>query len=153
MQIQLASPSEAPAISALISALAPFCTLSPDGAGAEGFFDSISPEAIAGYIGAPNFRYRSAWVDGQLAAVVAMRDNTHLYHLFVAAPFHRRGIARQLWELARREAVERGNPGRFTVNSTVFAVPMYESFGFRCAGARQEANGIAFVPMERVEGA
>ena len=147
MQIRLATVDDAPAISRLICELSPFCTLHPDGRGAELFFQSVSPAAIASYIDAPNFRYRTATIDGVLAAVVAMRDNSHLYHLFVAAPFQRRGHARTLWELVRDEAHARGNPGVFTVNSSIFAVPMYESFGFRSAGERQAVNGLAFLPM------
>lgn len=147
MQIRLATVGDAPAISRLINELAPFCTLHPDGRGAEGFFESISPPAIAGYVAAPNYRYRTASIDGALAAVVAMRDNSHLFHLFVATAFQRRGHARALWELVRDEAIGQGNPGRFTVNSSMFAVPMYESFGFRAAGERQEMNGLAFLPM------
>lgn len=148
MDIRLATRDDAPAISQLIRELALFCTIDPAGRGADGFLESISPAAIAGYIDAPSYRYRIATVDGEMAAVAAMRDNSHVFHLFVAPPFHRRGYARVLWELVRDEALARGNPGRFTVNSTLFAVPVYESFGFRRSGEQEQGNGIAWVPMK-----
>jgi hypothetical protein len=45
-------------------------------------------------------------------------------------------------------ALRAGNPGVFTVNSSVVAVPVYERFGFVMAGARVEKNGGRYVPMK-----
>lgn len=44
-------------------------------------------------------------------------------------------------------AVCEANPGYFTVNSTPYAQPVYERFGFVATGPRVETKGIAFVPM------
>ncbi len=148
MNIRAATANDAEAISALIRSVAHFFTLRPDGAGAEDFLKTISPDAIEGYINAPHFRCHVGFISDQLAGVVAIRDNKHLYHLFVVPPFQRRGFAKQLWEFAKAEAISLGNPGAFTVNSTPYAVPVYASFGFIQIGARVEANGIAFVPMK-----
>jgi predicted GNAT family N-acyltransferase len=61
---------------------------------------------------------------------------------------HGQGIASTLWDIAKEAAASDGNTGRFTVNSSVNAVPIYERFGFVATGAVQVQNGIAFVPME-----
>ncbi|HEX9880383.1 MAG TPA: GNAT family N-acetyltransferase [Candidatus Binatia bacterium] len=146
--IRKALPSDAAQISALISGLAHYFTLEPGGKGAGQFLASVSVGAIARYISSPAFNYLAAFVGDRLAGVVAVREGRHLFHLFVAPEFHRRGIARTLWRRARADALSERSPGVFTVNSTPFAVPVYERFGFRATGSRTEANGIAFVPME-----
>jgi GNAT superfamily N-acetyltransferase len=148
MDIRPATPNDSLAISALIRSMVHRFTLHPEGIGAEDFLKTISPQGIEGCITAPNFLYLAGFIEGELAGVMAIRDNDHLYHLFVAPLFQRRGIAKALWNFARSQAIQRGNPGEFTVNSTPFAVPVYESFGFAATGHRVEAMGIAFVPMK-----
>jgi GNAT superfamily N-acetyltransferase len=147
MQVRKATEADAPAIHVLLRELtAPFL-LSPDGAGAEAFLASIGEPALRGFITAPNFDYRVAEADSALAGLVAMRDHTHLFHLFVAPAWQRQGLARDLWQGVRQTALEAGNPGRFTVNGSVNAVPVYERFGFVANGPRVEKNGVVFLPM------
>ena len=50
---------------------------------------------------APQFRYSVAEYGSFLAGVVAGRDGTHLFHLFVASEFQRQGLAMRLWYNAR----------------------------------------------------
>lgn len=147
IEIHRAEVGDAAAISELILGLAHSFTLRPDGAGAEVFLSTVQPAAIAGYIAAQNFMYFKAESDGKLAGIAAIRDTTHLYHLFVAPEFQKRGLARVLWEHASAAARAAGNAGGFTVFSTPSAVPVYERFGFRATGTRIEKDGIAFVPM------
>ena len=153
LRIREAGPEDAPAVAALIGSLARFFLADPDAPeAAAAFFRTITPQAIAGYLAGGRFRYHLAEVDGELAGLVAVRDDSHLYHLFVAEAFHRRGIARRLWAVARRAALDAGNDtGRFTVNSSLFAVPLYRGLGFVATGEPRVQDGIAFVPMERVE--
>jgi GNAT superfamily N-acetyltransferase len=148
MEIRNATAEDAEAISTLIKSVAHYFTLHPAGLGAETFLQSIEPEAIQGYITAPNFRYYIGLVEHQLAGVVAVRDTTHLYHLFVGQPFQGRSLSRELWQHAKEAAIAAGNHCGFTVNSTPYAVPVYERFGFKPSGPRVETHGIAFVPME-----
>lgn len=150
MHIRPATPADAGAISALIHSVSDYFTLRPDGEGAEEFLATISPDAIAGYLASPAFAYRVAEENGALAGVVAIRDNGHLYHLFVSPAHHGRGLARELWETAMRAALDAGNPGEFTVNSSIYALPVYERFGFAPTGPRMEAMGIAWIPMKLV---
>lgn len=68
--------------------------------------------------------------DGCLAGVAAMRDDRHLFQFFVSTRLHGRGIARQLWRRAMRDAVRRAGTRRFTLNASAMAVPVYRRFGF-----------------------
>lgn len=147
LHLRAAKAEDAPAIAALISSVSHHFTLDPQGKGAERFLASMSVGALAGYIGNLAYCYSCAWVNGQLAGVVAIRDAAHLFHLFVAPPFQRNGLAGCLWQFARQQAQAAGNQGCFTVNSTPFAVPVYQRFGFEIAGPRVERDGIAYVPM------
>lgn len=149
LRIREATGDDAPAISALALSLARFFLADPEDPGAaESFFRTLAPEAIAASLAGGRFRYHLAEVDGALAGVVGMRDHSHLFHLFVAEPFHRRGIGRRLWEAARDAALAAGNPGRFTVNSSLSALEVYRGFGFQPAGEPLRKDGIAFVPMQ-----
>lgn len=148
MYIRTATSHDAESISVLIRSVAHYFTLHPQGLGAEEFLEAISGDAIEGFIHAANFRYFAGFMGDDLAGVVAIRDDKHLYHLFVSPQFQRQGLARQLWTHAKADALRHGNPGAFTVNSSPFAVAVYAAFGFVPAGDKVETRGIAFVPMK-----
>jgi GNAT superfamily N-acetyltransferase len=150
MHIRPATPRDAEAISALIMRLSPTFTLHPDGQGAEKFFAGVTPEAIQEYLALPEYAYRVAEEEGALAGVVGVRGNSHLFHLFVDPAHQGRGLSRRLWKMAMDTAIRAGNPGEFTVNSSLYAVPVYERYGFVPTGPRVEMHGIAFVPMKLV---
>lgn len=144
--IRQATTEDAAEISELISSVAHFFTQEPSGKGAEGFMAGITTEAIRGYIQSPDFYYLAAFHGTTLAGVAALREGKHLFHLFVAPAFQRQGLARQLWLAAKAAATT--TTKEFTVNSTPYAVPVYERFGFVSIGPKVEMNGIAFVPMK-----
>lgn len=145
--IRPAAPADVPAIARLLASLAHQCTVHPDGRGAERFLQGIAPAAISGFIASPAYHYLVGELDGELAAVIALRDNSHLFHLFVDARFHKRGVASALWAHVRQHALDAGNPGEFTVNSTVGAVPVYRRFGFTAISAPIIEDGISYVRM------
>lgn len=145
--IRPATIADAPAIAALIDDLMPFLTLHPNGEGAEKFIENCKLAAIENYLSQARYHYQLAHIDGELAGVVAVRDNTHLFHLFVPRAMHRRGMARRLWQAARDTSLAGGNTTGFTVNSSVYALPLYQSLGFIATGPKVEMDGIAFVPM------
>ncbi|NEX64566.1 GNAT family N-acetyltransferase [Noviherbaspirillum galbum] len=147
MQARIATIEDASQISALIRGLSDPFFVAPGGEGAELFMQSISKAAIQGYVTASNFVYQVAESEGRLVGVVAVRDNSHLYHLFITAEFQGRGMARNLWQLAKAQAVRAGNPGRFTVNSSLGAVPVYKRFGFVPSQPAVTKHGISFQPM------
>ena len=148
MNIERATVADASRISALIRELSKPFLVSPSGEGAESFFAAISESAIHGYVSASNFEYFVAEVQGQLAGVVALRDNSHLFHLFVAESFQGQGLGTKLWKMVSARAIQSGNPGKFTVNSSLTALPVYEKFGFIASGPVVQTHGVAFQPMQ-----
>lgn len=85
-----------------------------------------------------------AEIEGELAGFIAIRPPSHLFHMFVGERWHRRGVARALWDAARVQAAP---AAAFTVNASVYAVPAYAALGFRCDGDKQCRNGVTFQPM------
>jgi GNAT superfamily N-acetyltransferase len=121
MNIKRATIADATEISALIRSLSKPFLVSPTGEGSEQFYASVNESATAGYLSATNYSYFVARSQGQLVGVVAVRDNSHLFHLFVAEQFQGQGLSSKLWHLAKAEAMDLGNPGKFTVNSSLNA--------------------------------
>ncbi|AJG24975.1 GNAT family N-acetyltransferase [Cupriavidus basilensis] len=145
--IRHAGIEDAAGMSALALSVAHYFTIEASGAGAEDFLASLSPDAMSGYVTSPRFHYLVACRGEQLAGILAMRDVSHLFHLFVAPQMHRSGIAGALWQAASQAAIASGEVREFTVNSSPFATVVYERFGFRAIGPRAQTKGIAYVPM------
>ncbi|MBI3524376.1 MAG: GNAT family N-acetyltransferase [Betaproteobacteria bacterium] len=152
MQIHPAVVEDAAAISALIRSFDGDVSAHPDGCGIEPYLASTSPEAEAGYIANPRYTYLTTFCESKLVGVVALRDRTHLFHLFIERSFQRRGIGRALWLAALTTVDPERTIGVFTVNSSLVALPVYEKFGFEPAGPKIEANGISFIPMQLFSG-
>jgi len=151
MNIRRASLADARAVSELILGLSTPFFVQSDRAGAEPFLAAISESAVQGYISATNFQYFIAESGHELVGVVALRDNSHLYHLFVAEQFQGQGLARELWNFAKSLADHAGNPGMYTVNSSLNAVQVYDRFGFRVNGPEVQMHGVAFQPMQLLD--
>jgi GNAT superfamily N-acetyltransferase len=146
--IQLARDTDSENIAKLVQSVAHYFLSNPSESGAEGFMNSISQESISKYINNPDFIYAICLNGSNLVGVAALRNNSHIYHLFVNPDFHRLGIGKELWHFLKSEAQKRGNIGNFTVNSSIFAVPVYSAFGFVSVGEPQVKNGIQFQSMQ-----
>lgn len=115
--------------------------------GGQLILNSMSPTCISGYLAA-GYEYHVAELDGQLMGVVAMKGNSHLYHLFVAESQQGKGLSRTLWELAKTTCLANGNEGQFTVNSALNATHVYLKFGFVPVSGIREQFGVKDLPME-----
>ncbi len=147
LQIRQAQADDAPAISRLVQGLAHHFLLDPAQAATAPFLQTVSPAAMNGYIASDAFDYSVGECQGQLAGLVAVRDGQHLFHLFVDTSFQRQGFAARLWAHARQRALAQGNTRGFTVNSTPYALPVYQRLGFVATGPEVHTRGIAYVPM------
>jgi GNAT superfamily N-acetyltransferase len=149
MEFRAGSPPDADAIAGLIASFQSELTDDPSGAGAEEYLASVSVRAEREYLASARYRYLLAYWGSQLVGFIAIRDGSHLFHLFVERAHQRQGIARILWERALRELCAPSSEGAFTVNSSLSAVPVYQAFGFAPAGSLQSVHGISFLPMRR----
>lgn len=145
--IRKAVPEDAEAISRLIHSLADYFLADPADPESALFFETITPEAILDHISGGDFRYFIAETGVKLVGAIGVRDESHLYHLFVSREHQKRGLASKLWGGAKKDALARSNPGCFTVNSSPYAVPVYEKFGFMATGPEIRKNGLIYIPM------
>ena len=111
------------------------------------FLSSNAGKAVEEFMNS-GYSYFVALDPERVAGAIGIRDNSHIYHLFVDVPCQGMGLARQLWGEAMDECFNRGNIGHFTVNSSSNAIGMYEKFGFVRTGPRLEKDGISYNPME-----
>lgn len=143
MVIRTAIVSDATSLSTLVSSLSHFFMSSPD---------EPIPEWLAATLTVPAFKERL--LDTGFAHLIAEQDNKivgylsvtkagHLYHCFVAEDYQGQGISRALWDSIQTQNYSK----TWTVRSSLNAVPVYETFGFRSEGEPQEKNGLAFQPM------
>ena len=116
----------------------------PEGAAA--FLRENDEAGLRGYV-LKGHVYHVAEDGGELAGLVGVRANHHLFHLFVDKRWHGQGLARRLCQAARRAAIERGGDGAFLVNSSNYAVPVYQAFGFVRMAPTQCVKGLYFNPM------
>ena len=149
MEFRAGSPADAEAIAGLIASFLSDLTDDPSGAGAEKYLASVSVEAEREYLASERYRYLLAYSNSRLAGFIAIRDGSHLFHLFVERSHQRQGIARRLWKRALEELCAPNSDGCFTVNSSLSAVPVYQAFGFIPAGSIRRMHGISFLPMKR----
>jgi len=142
-----ATPDDAPRIAQLIASLRSQLTFDAQADGSREFLVSMEAPALRANLEAPNFSHFVAEQDGELLGVIAVRDRSHLFHLFVAAQRQGQGLSRKLWNLARLHAEAQGASGEFTVNSSPFARAVYERFGFRATAPPTTKHGVTYVPM------
>ena len=80
---------------------------------------------------------------GRIVGVLAA-DNDHIHLLFVGREYHRKGIARQLFDIM----VEYYCALEITVNSSPYAVEAYRKLGLVDTDTEQTVNGLRFTPMK-----
>lgn len=138
LTLRPAQADDAPAIAALIRPLAQAFVDTPEPSGAQAFWASVSAESERGYIVSPRYRFTVAMQADGLAGFVAVRDGTHLFHLFVAPDLQAQALA---------DAAGAPRAPAFTVNASLPAVGFYQRLGFVAQGEVAAAHGIRFQPM------
>jgi GNAT superfamily N-acetyltransferase len=124
-------------------------TVAPDFVpeGIQEFLSFVQPDALqkrsrTGYM------TLVATLGDEMVGVIQMKSYHHVSLYFVDQAHMREGIGKALWRRAlaicRRE---RPDLTQITVNSSLYAVPIYEKLGFRQTKPEQVVNGIRFVPM------
>jgi GNAT superfamily N-acetyltransferase len=147
MLIRPASSADSQVISDLLTYLAnKYIAVEFAAEGIKNLLDSMTPDAIESFFN-QGFRYHVGEVDTTVVGVIGTRDNSHLFHLFVDDEFQGQGYATQLWSVAKTACVEAGNPGYFTVNSSLNAQLVYKAWGFSPVGGIREGGGVRDVHM------
>lgn len=148
INIRKATASDAEKVSELIYSLMHLFLVEPDGKGAEHFLEMMKPAGLSTFFAQPNINYLLGEEDGAFCGVVAVRDHSHLQHLYIVPSFQGRGVGKYLWETARNQAIAAGNPEQFTVNAVLSAIPFYQRMGFASVGDVTLTGGLKCQPMK-----
>lgn len=113
--------------------------------GVEEFYRYADPEAMRERIRNGGAVFVAVEGD-RILGMIEIRGAGHVAELFVEE--RGRGLGRRLFDRARRHCLERADGSlTMTVNSSLFAVPIYEKLGFSALGPATTTNGITYVPM------
>ena len=115
--------------------------------GVQEFRKYVNPPALL-QRGQDNHIVLVAAEENKIVGIIEIRNNDHISLLFVDAPFQGRGISRTLTDRAL-EICRQNKPTltEVTVNSSLYALPIYKRLGFQQTQPEQVINGIRFVPM------
>jgi GNAT superfamily N-acetyltransferase len=121
--------------------------------GIESFFKYINIESLPQLFmeGYPVFTAVVAVINNQIVGVISFRvrdKECHITLLFVNGQYHRRGITKGLLNFMLDICkYHNANLSEITVNSSPYAVPIYEKLGFQQTSSEQIIDGIRFTPM------
>ena len=135
-----------PEVLALVqSAFLEFVAPDYSGEGIQEFMRFIEPKAIKEMLAEDKLRIWTCDCEGEIVGVLAAVSG-HIHLLFVSGQHHRKGIARQLFNMM----VEYYRPPEITVNSSPHALEAYRKLGFADTDTEQVVNGLRFTPMKCV---
>ncbi|WP_076421203.1 GNAT family N-acetyltransferase [Colwellia sp. UCD-KL20] len=144
MSIRVANKNDVPKICTLVKSLSYFYLESDKAELPNWFAETLTTEAFQNRVKSNeyhNFVYES---HGEIVGYLALKNNSHLYHLFVSESYQGKGISRCLWNHALTKCVS----DIYTLRSSLFAVPIYKKFGFKAVGDAREKDGIGYQSME-----
>ena len=87
-----------------------------------------------------------AFFENNMVGTIATNPTNHISLLFVHSQHHRKGIAKALFNLVKKNC-SANHFQEITVNSSPYAVEIYHKLGFTDTNKEQTINGIRFTPM------
>ena len=111
------------------------------------FYEFIEEKALAKRFRKKGHYMWTAKDKEKITGVIAIRDRNHLALLFVEKNQQGKGLGRKLLNHAIRQIQAQEGRRVFTVNSSLFAAPIYRKWGFKSTSGITEVEGIKFIPM------
>ena len=124
--------------------------IAPDYAkeGIDEFKKFIDPYFITDKMVSGEFKLWGAFAGEKPIGVIAIKPPLHIALLSVDKQYHRRGIARKLFETVMSDKTVTQGYNKITVNASPYAVNIYRRLGFIPMDTEQTVNGLRFTPME-----
>ena len=146
MEIRFATKYDAKNISELVTSLSHYYLGQKQKELPDWFLSTMEENEFKNRIKSDEYINLISIEQNELIGYISMNTNGHLYHLFVSEKHQGQGIARQLWN----KTTQKYNLSKYTVRSSINAVPVYTAFGFSVTAQEGEKDGIHFQPMELV---
>lgn len=115
--------------------------------GIEEFREFISYNSIIDKFDKGELYFWGCVDNDDLTGVITTRGINHICMLFVNKEYHRRGIARSLFQTVEERCKNENNISNITVNSSPYAIEVYHRLGFFDTDKELTLNGIRFTPM------
>ena len=110
----------------------------PD-SGTQAFYHAIHDEGFISQLSA----YGAFDGDSLIGILAARNEGGHIALFSVDGAYHGQGIGKKLFSAFLADS----NQNEITVNSSLYAVGIYEKLGFTKTDEPQEDSGIRFIPM------
>lgn len=117
--------------------------------GVQEFKEFIKYDSIKDKMLQSQFNMWACYDDNKIIGVLATRPPCHISLLFVDKQYHRKGIARALFNEMLKYYKTNSGYSEITVNSSPYAAEVYHRLGFKDTNVEQTDNGICFIPMKR----
>ncbi|KUO53502.1 MAG: hypothetical protein APF76_11875 [Desulfitibacter sp. BRH_c19] len=118
--------------------------------GVNTFKEFIHPQRLVSQIISNDFKIYCCFEGNDLVGVLAFRNTSHISLLFVKKSHQRIGIAKELLRIATMELLKIDpDLQELTVNSSPYAVIIYEKLGFNATNTMQEKHGLKYKPMKK----
>ena len=114
--------------------------------GVEEFQRFIQPDTIRSKMQSGSMMLWGWFEGAECVGVIAVAVTGHIHLLFVDSAYHRQGIATALFQTAKR-FLDDQQVTAITVNSSPYAVAVYQRLGFEMTDREQTMHGIRFTPM------
>lgn len=113
------------------------------------FKEFIKPENLYKNNETGSMNFWGCFDEQKLVGIIALRGDRHISLLFVMKEYQHKGIATKLFNELKSEVIT-SNPNTefITVNSSPFAVKVYEQLGFIAINKELIQDGIRFTPMK-----
>jgi ribosomal protein S18 acetylase RimI-like enzyme len=117
--------------------------------GVKNFMDFILPDAILNRKNSDRYFLITAKDEDKIIGMIEVQNSNHICLLFVSKDYHNQGIAKKLYALSLEKCKQfEAGLKEMEVNSSRYAVPVYEKLGFKRIAEEQISNGIIFNPMK-----
>ncbi len=110
--------------------------------GRETFEEYIRPKNIAKRLSDKTTKLIVAWERNEPVGVIEIRGKSHISLFFVSQKYQKRGLGKLLFKEGFKNYTE-----SISVNSSPYAVTIYEKLGFKKVAGELIKNGITYIPM------
>ncbi len=107
------------------------------------FEEEISKESFEKRLKDKSYEHYIYIIDKKIVGFIAIKEKNHLFHLFVDESFHKKGIAKKLFECVKTNM----DVTNMKVNASLYSIPVYRSFGFKKSGKEENYQGLEYQPM------
>lgn len=144
MNIRNAKEDDAEQIYNLVSSLSHFYLSSTEESLPEWLLSSLELKEFKNRLKNNEFTNLLCERNGNIIGYISIKNKNHIYHLFVSQEHQRKGIAKKLWKKAKNLCLS----STYTVRSSLYAVPVYECFGFSKSKKIETKDNFQFQAME-----